>query len=127
MRSRRSFTPVLAAAGTLVCLASAGSAWAGADLRLTNTADVEPAPSGGLLTYTLSVVDDGPDAAPNVVVVDTLPSQVTWFNDNCAGGPPVGQVVACGLGSIPAFGSASAQIQVVISPAATGTIVNLAS
>jgi uncharacterized repeat protein (TIGR01451 family) len=117
----------LALAGTLACLAWAAPATAGADLRLTKTASLEPAVGGGLLTYTLAVTNDGPDAATNVIAVDALPPQVTWFSDNCVDPPPAGQIVTCSLGTIPAFNSVSVDIQVLVSPTASGIFANTAT
>jgi uncharacterized repeat protein (TIGR01451 family) len=127
MRSRVFFAPLLAAASTMVCLSTANPAGAAADLRVSKSADADPAVAGGVLTYTVTATNDGPDGATNVVVVDTLPAQVTWISDDCPGGPPAGQVVSCPLGSIAASGSTSAHITVLVSPTATGSIVNTAS
>jgi uncharacterized repeat protein (TIGR01451 family) len=130
MRSRTvfsSFSSQLSVLGAIACLASAGSAYAGADLSLGKTADREPALAGGVLVYTLSVTNDGPDAATDVVVLDTLPSQVTWISDTCPDAPPPGNVVTCSLGSIAASATATAEISVIVSPTATGSISNSAT
>jgi uncharacterized repeat protein (TIGR01451 family) len=44
-----------------------------ADLALTKTADPNPARVGEAVTFALTVTNNGPDAAANVVVTDTLP------------------------------------------------------
>lgn len=127
MRSRTVFSSTLSVFGAAAFLASASAAGAAADLRLEKTADHEPALAGGVLTYTVSVTNDGPEAATNVVVVDDLPPQVTWVSDTCPEAAPVGSTVTCTLGTIPSLGSASAEIRVVVSPTAEGTITNEAT
>lgn len=126
MNSRASFG-VGAVVGGLALLAVAAPAAAGADLRLSKTANLNPAVAGGVLVYTLTVTNDGPDAASSVVVLDALPPQVTWLSDDCGAGPPQAGVVVCALGSLANAASESVQISVLVSPTATGTILNTAS
>ncbi len=45
-----------------------------ADLALAKAGDVDPADLGGLLTYTLTVTNNGPSAATGVVLTDPLPA-----------------------------------------------------
>ncbi|MBV9469993.1 MAG: DUF11 domain-containing protein, partial [Abitibacteriaceae bacterium] len=49
-----------------------------ADLSIANTDNPDPVDAGGTLTYTLTVTNNGPDAANNVTVVDTLPTGVSF-------------------------------------------------
>lgn len=76
-----------------------------ADLQITKTAP-PVANVGGTITYTIAVKNNGPDAARNVVMSDTLPLGVsfqtaTWDKD---GSPQVcdqaGGVVTCNLGDL---------------------------
>jgi len=80
-----------------------------ADLSITKTHSPEPATAGEELYYYLSVTNDGPDAATDVIVVDQLPPEVTFVTDNLpppagctANSPPpgTGQTVTCNLGAI---------------------------
>ncbi|MCY2989815.1 MAG: hypothetical protein NTY19_18375 [Planctomycetota bacterium] len=50
------------------------------DLRITKTDSPDPVLASGTLTYTLTVTNDGPAAAPNTVVTDTLPTNVTFVS-----------------------------------------------
>jgi len=54
----------------------------------------------GLLVYQVSVVNKGPSVAKNVIVTDTLPSQVVYQNntDSCVENQPGS--LSCSLGSI---------------------------
>lgn len=51
---------------------------AGADLALTMQASPDPVPAGGLVTYTLTTENLGPDASSGLLIVDTLPPNVTF-------------------------------------------------
>jgi uncharacterized repeat protein (TIGR01451 family) len=95
------------------------------DLAITKTDNPDPVLLGDQLSYTLGVRNNGPDTATNVVVTDSLPSDVTFVSvstpqGTCSGG----QVVSCRLGTMPA--GASLSIAVVVRPTATGTITNTA-
>jgi uncharacterized repeat protein (TIGR01451 family) len=56
-----------------------------ADLSLTKTID-NPAPSiGDLVKFTITVTNDGPDLATNVIVQDALPPDYSFVSDNPLG------------------------------------------
>jgi uncharacterized repeat protein (TIGR01451 family) len=99
-----------------------------ADLALTKTSDaVGSVPPGATVVYTLTVTNNGPAGATNVVVVDTLPVGVTWVSDTCAAGPPVGQVLTWNVGALPNAGSAVCDITVTVDVGASGTLINSAT
>ncbi len=97
---------------------------ASADLRTTK---VGPATvnAGQSVSYTVSVVNDGPTAAASVVLTDTLPAAATFVSAT-GGGVRVGNVVTW-----PAIGSlangASQSFTVVVTAPVTGSLLNLAS
>ena len=49
----------------------------GADVQITKTHSPDPVVAGRTLTYTLLIQNNGPCSATNVVVTDTLPSEIT--------------------------------------------------
>lgn len=51
-----------------------------ANVRLSKSATPSPVPAGALLTYTLVITNDGPSAAQDVVVTDTLPAEVSYVS-----------------------------------------------
>lgn len=74
-----------------------------ADLSITKTHSPDPVVAGSQLTWHLTVKNNGPDAAANVTVTDTLPAQVTYLTNNLnppAGCTAAGQVVTCNLGDL---------------------------
>jgi uncharacterized repeat protein (TIGR01451 family) len=92
-----------------------------ADLSIGLSADQNPILLGGVLTYTVSVTNNGPTAATNVVVTSTLPLNVSIVSANSSVGSSAiasGKVVT----SIPSLGDGSkatitVQVRaVVISP-----------
>jgi uncharacterized repeat protein (TIGR01451 family) len=89
---------------------------ASADLAITKTAS-SPVIAGTNVTYTLSVTNNGPSDAPNVVVTDTLPGEltnvsVTPSQGSCTDGIPgnPGQPLTCTLGSLANGGSATISV-----------------
>lgn len=102
--------------------ASVGSS---ADLSLTKTADVSGASAGDQVTYTLAAHNDGPSAAANARIVDTLPAGVSFVSASPGCAHSSG-VVTCQLGTLAAGGDASRTVTVRIEPSAVGTLSNSA-
>ena len=97
-----------------------------ADLSLTKTASPNPGQVGINLSYRITATNNGPGAATNVVVTDTLPAGVTFVSatttqGSCHGTGPVN----CNLGGL-AVG-ASAIVTIVVTPASSGQIINSAT
>jgi uncharacterized repeat protein (TIGR01451 family) len=95
-----------------------------ADLEISKADSPDPVTVGDNLTYTITVTNNGPDAAANVVVTDTLPSGVTFVSAS-PGCVHAAGVVTCNLGNIPAGGSVT--ITIVVTVTAPGTISNTAT
>ena len=99
-----------------------------ADLSLGLSADQNPVLLGGVLTYTVSVTNNGPAIANNVVVTSTLPLNVTIVSANSSVGSSAiasGKVVTS-MGMLGAGSKATVTIQVravVISPITMTSIV----
>jgi uncharacterized repeat protein (TIGR01451 family) len=51
-----------------------------ADVSIMKLADPDPVYAGDLLTYTLTIENDGPSDALNVIVTDTLPGDVSFVS-----------------------------------------------
>lgn len=97
-----------------------------ADLSLTKTASPNPGQVGLGLSYRITATNNGPAAATNLTVTDTLPSGVAFVSatatqGNCSGTGPVN----CNLGSL-AVG-ASAIFTIVVTPSSPGQITNSAT
>jgi uncharacterized repeat protein (TIGR01451 family) len=97
-----------------------------ADLSLTKTDSADPVLAGTSLTYTVTVTNNGPDAATGVVVTDTLPAGVTFVSTSGCAEDAAG-VPVCTLGTIPAAGSDSYTILVTVDAGTTGVITNTAT
>ena len=93
-----------------------------ADLAVTKSDSPDPVLAGATLTYTLAVTNNGPADAPNVVLTDTLPANVTvsLIQGNCS---PASGTVTCALGTIVSGASSTVAIIVTPSGAAGGTII----
>jgi len=100
-----------------------------ADLKVSKTADADPAELGGLLTYTLTVTNKGPSAATAVTLADPLPP-ATQFDSatstlgGCTLDVPT-RILTCGLGGIPPDGIATVTLR--LRPMALGDLENTAS
>lgn len=100
----------------------------GADLSLSKTGLPDPVSPGGLLTYTLSVINTGPDESVDLSVIDHLPSGVHFQS---ASGPgwdceENDGTVTCTRASQP-VGNAPEIIIEVLAPSINDVISNVAS
>lgn len=94
-----------------------------ADLSLTKTGSPNPVTVGSSLTYSVTVINHGPDAATGVVMTDTLPASVTLISATSGQGSGSGTgTVTCTLGSLAK--SAIATVTIIVTPKAAGTIGN---
>lgn len=90
-----------------------------ADLSITKTHFPDPVVAGTQLTSVISVTNNGPDAAPDVSVTDTLPAPLTYLTNNLnppAGCSAAGQVVTCSLGDLASGQTVTFQVVTVVSP-----------
>ena len=102
------------------------------DLRITKTATPAHPNAGEELVYTITVYNDGPIDAQNVVVTDNLPAQVTYLanTDTCTGVAVGGTgTLTCPLGTIPVGQNRLIEIKVRINSNLGGatSITNTAS
>jgi uncharacterized repeat protein (TIGR01451 family) len=110
-------------ASATVVVANANSA----DVSIVKTATPSPVTQGTPLTYTLSVINNGPASATNVTVTDTLPSVLTYLSTtttqgSCSEG---GGSVTCLLGTIANAGTAT--ITILTLPGTPGVVSNIAT
>ena len=102
-----------------------------ADLVVTKSSAPTSQAAGAAVTYTVTVANNGPNPATNVVTTDTLPGGTTFAGS----APPTGtsctasgQTVTCTTASIASGSSVEIPITADIAPgAAAGTVVNSAS
>jgi uncharacterized repeat protein (TIGR01451 family) len=96
----------------------------------TDVSIVQAAPSTAFalqsVTFTLTVSNNGPNTADNVVVTDMLPAGSTFVSATPSQGSCTGQpTVTCNLGAI--LNGASATIAVIVTPTALGPATNTAT
>lgn len=96
------------------------------DLALDKGDAPDPVTAGDALTYTLSVSNQGPMDAPNVVVSDSLPPLASTLV-SAPGCTEVSGVVSCSLSNLASGASAAFTVTVQVSPGASGVITNTAS
>ncbi len=99
-----------------------------ADLEIGKTATPAPATAGELLTYTVSITNNGPSDALNVLVTDTLPTGVTFsstLGGICAEG--ITGYPTCTLNTVDGGTTVSYQIVVTVSASSSGNITNVAT
>lgn len=89
------------------------------DLVVEKSADRAAVDAGGSLTYTITVLNEGPAEARDVVVTDVLPTGTT-FTSGSAGCTAVGQTVTCELGTVPAGATRSVTLTVAVASYAEG-------
>jgi uncharacterized repeat protein (TIGR01451 family) len=96
---------------------------AAADLEISMTDDPDPVAVGNLLTYAITVINHGPDAAPGVLLTDVLPAGARYVAISAVpGGCTGGGTLVCGLGSIPA--GQQVTVTLGVEPLNPGTLTN---
>ncbi|MEQ6341516.1 MAG: SBBP repeat-containing protein [Gammaproteobacteria bacterium] len=95
-----------------------------ADLSVTKTGTPNPVTAGSNLTYTITVTNNGPDAATGVTLRDALPAGGTLISATPSQGSCSG-ATTCALGTLNS--GASATLTIVIIPTAGGTLSNAAT
>ncbi|MBW2456387.1 MAG: DUF11 domain-containing protein, partial [Deltaproteobacteria bacterium] len=80
----------------------------------------DPVAAGATLTYSVTVINNGPQDAPGVVLTTTLPAEVANPQTLGCAEDPVG-VPTCTLDSVAAGANAAVTIDVDVSSGATGT------
>ncbi|MBK6798620.1 MAG: DUF11 domain-containing protein [Acidobacteria bacterium] len=104
-----------------------------ADLAILKTDNTGVYTPGGQTTYTIVVTNSGPSAVANAVVADTLPAAITSATWTCSATVGSACGAALGSGSIASTvsllpgGQAVYTVHALISPNATGNLVNIAT
>ncbi len=99
-----------------------------ADLVVTLIAAPEPVAAGGFLTYTITVSNNGPSNATNVVLTNTLPSTVSFIGATSSTGSITqsGSTVTATVGAL-ASGATATITVTVVSPLTSGSITSSAT
>jgi uncharacterized repeat protein (TIGR01451 family) len=99
-----------------------------ADLRIKKSVDNSIPDPGDTITFTITVYNDGPDAATNVTVEDVIPSGYTYSAGTIAGGDSRDDsgdpVLTWTINSLASSSNVNLTFQVVVQ--ATGTYKNVA-
>jgi uncharacterized repeat protein (TIGR01451 family) len=93
------------------------------DLGVAMIATPNPVANGAVLTYTVSVTNNGPSAASSVVLTNVLPTSVILNSASVSQGTFVssGNAIVCNLGVISSGGSAV--VNIIVTPTALGAII----
>jgi uncharacterized repeat protein (TIGR01451 family) len=101
---------------------------ASADLRVAKTAAPAPLIAGDNVTWTISVVNDGPSTASAATVSDVLPPGVAIVSATpSAGSCTTAGFVSCALGDIADGATATVTVVATVAASATGSLVNTAA
>jgi uncharacterized repeat protein (TIGR01451 family) len=85
-----------------------------ADLRIDKSDAPDPVAAGAMLTYTVTVFNDGPDIALDVVVTDTLPAGVSYVSDTGGCDTTALPTLTCSVGTLANGANSSFDIQVLV-------------
>src|SRR5205823_1189116 len=93
-----------------------------ADLSISIVASPSTVMAGDTLTYTITVTNNGPDAASALSLRDVLPDPANFVSATLSQGTfdQSEGIMICLLGSLPS--GASATLVIVVAPSAAGTV-----
>jgi len=89
------------------------------DLRVKKQAAPDPVNAGGPLTYTLTVINDGPSTATDVVIEDLLPAKASFISvdtGTCATAPAAGDLGGTLICQIPSLAKGQSVLKYRIRP-----------
>ncbi len=89
------------------------------DLRVKKQAAPDPVNAGGPLTYTLTVINDGPSTATDVVIEDLLPAKASFISvdtGTCATAPAAGDLGGPLICQIPSLAKGQSVLKYRIRP-----------
>ncbi len=103
-----------------------------ADLSITNTASPDPVTAGNNITYTQVITNNGPSAADNATLVETIPANTTLFSISapagwtCIGPGPggTGNVICTALTQAASTAATFSMVVRVNPGAANGTVIS---
>ncbi len=98
-----------------------------ADLQITKTAPAGPVGTGDALAYTLTVRNNGPDAATSVVVTDVLPAGVDHMSSPGCTYASGTRTVTCTVASLANGASQAFTINTTVNASSGGSIANTAT
>lgn len=97
-----------------------------ADMSIAISDSPDPIVAGNVLTYSITLTNNGPDGATNVSVTDALPSNVQFVSADSTQGSCTGSTtVTCDLGGV--ANGATAGVTIRVRPASAGSVSNTAS
>jgi uncharacterized repeat protein (TIGR01451 family) len=98
------------------------------DLAIAKSDSPDPVAAGHNLSYLLTVANQGPSPAPNVIVTDDLPNGVVFVSATPSQGScsHFSGVVTCNLSTIQAGASATVSVAVTVDSSTFGDIINMA-
>lgn len=91
-----------------------------ADLALTKDVDLPSVQVGDPVVFTLTVTNNGPGPANNVVVTDTLPACLTYVSNDCGAGFAA-PTLTWNVGTLANAGSATCNVTATVNSAGTCT------
>jgi uncharacterized repeat protein (TIGR01451 family) len=105
-----------------------------ADLGINKSNDTDSASPGGSIAYTITLTNNGPDAASNVVMTDALPSELLFQAIDIPAGftcttPPAGTngTITCNAATLASGTTATFTLIVQLTSGAVGPINNTAT
>ncbi|MFC1848490.1 DUF11 domain-containing protein, partial [Chloroflexota bacterium] len=98
-----------------------------ADLAVSKTVNDSTPNEGDIISYTITLINNGPDTATNIIITDVLPSGATYSTHSASQGTYSDATGAWSVGSIANGASATLSISAAVDASTAGqTIINTA-